>query len=469
MLDAAEHRDYNTLEAMFFTGAAWMKDRSGNTALHKACLGGSKRMVKLCLRNNMDINLYNALGKTPLHCTVLSTNNGPDVVGRAWLTNYMIDHGAWIEAPDFSGATPLLEAARVGHGDAVRMLVSRQADAEHRDNHGTTALQLAVAYDRLQAVQAIVSQSSMEPCGMVDINVGDEDGATPLHDCASNNLYNMTNILLNYGADMDAQDNDGYTPLVYAISAGHCQITTLLMESSCDITLCDSSGRTPLHVAAVEGRCDMLQVVALHHDCDMNRVDDDGDTPLHTAAINNNIDAFKMLLQFGANPNVQNSDGDQPAHIAAAYGLVDLMKLLIEYEADMNCKNWAGFAPIGEAQVAGRKDVVELLLLNYVRESGEHKVPFRAQSVKAALQTITDTTTTTTTTTTTEAEAETTTTITTLPTRTAEEWAEAVQQSELITTIGACNFVAAADCSALNTLYTRISSRSRSSCSAATS
>lgn len=43
------------------------KDDMGNTLLHISAQNGSKRMVKLCLRNGADINAMNKNGQTALH------------------------------------------------------------------------------------------------------------------------------------------------------------------------------------------------------------------------------------------------------------------------------------------------------------------------------------------------------------------------------------------------------------------
>ena len=43
------------------------KDEQGNTLLHIAAQNGNRRMIKLCLRREADINSQNLGGQTPLH------------------------------------------------------------------------------------------------------------------------------------------------------------------------------------------------------------------------------------------------------------------------------------------------------------------------------------------------------------------------------------------------------------------
>ncbi|XXQ36773.1 Ankyrin repeat domain-containing protein [Plasmodiophora brassicae] len=61
-------------------------DDYGNTCLHVACQGGSKRMVKACLRWGADINQQNKQGQTPLHyCLAYKYDD---------LASYLISKGA---------------------------------------------------------------------------------------------------------------------------------------------------------------------------------------------------------------------------------------------------------------------------------------------------------------------------------------------------------------------------------------
>ena len=47
----------------------------------------------------------------------------------------------------------------------------------------------------------------------------DENGCSPLHDCATNGYVDVARVLLEFGADLNAQDAEGYTPLIYAVAA----------------------------------------------------------------------------------------------------------------------------------------------------------------------------------------------------------------------------------------------------------
>ena len=53
-------------------------------------------------------------------------------------------------------------------------------------------------------------------------------------------------------------------------------------------------------------------------------------SPLHVAAAFNNIGPVKELLNFGANPNVEDGMGNTPLHLAAFHGGNDVVGPLIK-------------------------------------------------------------------------------------------------------------------------------------------
>lgn len=70
MLEAAASNDFIRMNYYFETGVAYGVDINGITCLHKACESGSKKMIKLCLRNGIDPTVYDSSGVTPLHIIV---------------------------------------------------------------------------------------------------------------------------------------------------------------------------------------------------------------------------------------------------------------------------------------------------------------------------------------------------------------------------------------------------------------
>lgn len=71
------------------------------------------------------------------------------------------------------------------------------------------------------------------------------------------------------------------------------------------------------------------------------------DTFLHTAAIRNDIEAVKLLVQLGLDPNITGDMGSTALHDAAYRKYIDIYEYLVEHGADENIVNEFGKTPLG--------------------------------------------------------------------------------------------------------------------------
>lgn len=104
-----------------------------------------------------------------------------------------------------------------------------------------------------------------------------------------------------------------------------------------------SSGISPLHVAAEKDRDDALQLL-IESGFDVNArlseqrsrmFPDHRSTALYFSVYNGNLEAAEMLLEAGADPNL---DVFNPLFIAVRLGWVDMAMLLLTYGADVNAR-----------------------------------------------------------------------------------------------------------------------------------
>lgn len=68
-----------------------------------------------------------------------------------------------------------------------------------------------------------------------------------------------------------------------------------------------------------------------------------------------------VLLDHGADPNVQDRCGVTPAHDAARTGFLDTVRVLVDYGASVNVPDHSGALPIHIAIRESNWDVVEFL------------------------------------------------------------------------------------------------------------
>ena len=89
----------------------------------------------------------------------------------------------------------------------------------------------------------------------MDINSMNKQGLSPLHVAAINGNIEVTELLINEGADIELKDSEyGSSPLLFACQNGRTKIVKLLFENGADINA-KSVGRTSaIHFAAQSGR-----------------------------------------------------------------------------------------------------------------------------------------------------------------------------------------------------------------------
>jgi ankyrin repeat protein len=93
-------------------------------------------------------------------------------------------------------------------------------------------------------------------------------GITPLHSTASNgNSAETTQLLIDYGADIEARDGYGATPLSTAAQNrdnGYAPVAEVLLKNGADVNTIDRNGMTPLHHAVRRGHVDVVRILIKH-------------------------------------------------------------------------------------------------------------------------------------------------------------------------------------------------------------
>jgi ankyrin repeat protein len=117
-----------------------------------------------------------------------------------------------------------------------------------------------------------------------------------------------------------------------------------------------------LYKAAGDG--DSAQVSALlQSGADVNGRTGSGSYALNNAAVENEVEIIKLLLEHGANPNVQNSQGDTPLICATKYagGKSATVKLLVEAGTDLAITDKDGMTALDYAKAKEQQEAIALL------------------------------------------------------------------------------------------------------------
>lgn len=224
----------------------------------------------------------------------------------------------------------LIATSRYGHPDTARILLEANADPNHVDTDGSTALECAVTNQHAAVVQLLLRHSSEH----VLIRQAHETYITSERDVR----------YLGRCKVLEARRPFGFKHLLYvAARNGDASTVKYLLQAG--------------------ARCKEAATDA-----------QDGPHPLLTACISGSMEAARHLLMEGAPPNVvgivlkddgvvsQNSTLYNPIHLACRHGHIDIIQLLLEYGAHVDGVPQIHRTPLVTAAGNGNIEVVRLLL-----------------------------------------------------------------------------------------------------------
>ncbi len=424
---------------------------NGATPLHLAARGGDRTAIAALLDGGADIDAKeHRWDQTPL-IFAASFN-------RIGATELLLERGA-----DPSATTRVLDIpARSAIDREARQVRDQVLDdyrfaSENPDTWRPTPAQLEDAMTQAREVQRELLQKQAEggdqageemedeagySSSWVDL-VGYQGGLTPLLHAAREGNIEIARALVDGGADINrASAGDGTPPLLMAMINGHFDLGLELLARGADPNSINKSGANPLYIAintqwAPRSRypqqqahtvqdADYLDVVEallkagadpnvqleehlwfMSYNFDVLRVDTRGATPFWRAAYGTDVAAMKLLLEYGADPNIATkappsrggggygggsdedpsglppvSEGDPavfPIHAASGVGYgegyaanahrhvpegwVPAVRYLVEeLGADVNARDHNGFTPLHHAAARGDVDLIEYLV-----------------------------------------------------------------------------------------------------------
>jgi len=149
------------------------------------------------------------IGATPLHLASMA--------GHVRVVEFLLDHGADVNASGKKGFTPLCGAVADLRRDVAKLLISRGANVNAKDERGWPLLHAVFLTffghnargnfeDRWELLALLIDNGA-------DVNTRGVSGRTVLHSAAQFGLVSLAEFLISKGADVNAKDDDGNTPL----------------------------------------------------------------------------------------------------------------------------------------------------------------------------------------------------------------------------------------------------------------
>ena len=347
----------------------------GSTPLQWAVHTGDVAEVKRLLRTGANVSLANNYGVTPMSLAA--------EVGNTEMLKVLLEAGADADSPNPEGQTALLSVARTGNVEAGQVLLKAGATVDAREKWGgQTALMWASARRHPEMMQLLISKGADVNARSTDRNYQrhvtaegrpkslDSGGLTPLLYAARENCHACVEVLLKNKADINLPDPDGVSPLLVAIMNANWDLAERLITAGADVNQWDIFGETPLFTAInLRSRLDGgrgtsidpmnkttgLAIVKMLLDRGANpnmqlffapanlagTTNTRGSTPLIRAANNNDLEVVKLLLDKGADATIMMADRQTPIHAvlsgrASEPQALELIRLLHKAGADVN-------------------------------------------------------------------------------------------------------------------------------------
>lgn len=154
--------------------------------------------------------------------------------GNARLIEQLVEEGVDVNGRGTQGVTPLYWALR--HYKGFRRLLDLGADPNVIYADGSSVMLGAVNLKDLRILECALVHG-----GNSNLTVGDSSGRTLIFDAIDAEMKTV-DLLLKYGADINARDGLGYTPLLHAAALNDYEIVYRLLERGADFSLKDPHG-----------------------------------------------------------------------------------------------------------------------------------------------------------------------------------------------------------------------------------
>ncbi len=363
----------------------FLRDKTNNYLLNYSVLYNNIKITDKLLENNYSLDIFDADGYTILHYPI--KYNYFDMIKLLLEKNKNSIGVSILELKDLHDFHPLLYCIKYNNYESLNYFISNGANTSYLDNRSNNLIQQIFYYNyhieqknKNNLLKKLISDKK------ININHKNKYGLTVLHYSVYHNNYELTELLLENGADPNSNETEKKSsPIFFAIDKSDIQSVELLLKYKTDVNIQDGHGETVLHYCVYRGVYEIIELVLskkqvitsdkfkesrnkyMYINPDLENID--GETFIHTLFSNNIIEELiikycKLFLPF-MNLNKQNNKGKSILFYLTEKNIwKKFYDILINKKFDLYLKDNTNKRPIDNVNVSELNDLIKIISKN---------------------------------------------------------------------------------------------------------
>jgi ankyrin repeat protein len=234
-----------------------------------------------------------------------------------------------------------------------------------KDTLGLTALHYSIIFNNYDAFKILLKKSN--------IFINNNQNLNAFHICIQYNRINMFIDMLSNISELFINTNNNENLLQYTILFDKYDFIPYILKKKININNQDiTNGLCALHQIIIKNKIEIVKML-INYGANINIQDYYGNTAVHYCISEENIEILRLLLQHNPNLNLIDIDGNTPLHLYLknSYLEKEILQLLIT-KSDLNIQNNTGLTCL--------KNIIDLYIVdNYIDLLNKKELNFFVQ------------------------------------------------------------------------------------------
>jgi len=296
-------------------------DKEGQNLLHIFARSDKILLLRMLVDRGCDINKKDNLGNTPIFYSSENT------------IEFFINNGTNLNITNNNGHTVLYKKSKSYYTNSVKILFNAQkCENIYEQFEPYELLHKAVLFQDIPKMKELITQNKFLVNAVIEHPNNHESESikylTPLSITCRNGLYDEFLCLIENGADIHRNNLLINISYYWTISKNHINIIKKLIELGANVNDIDDNGENVLHKLYASKNVELFEIFLkagtdihaktlvksfinqpFNYNIYSHLLLSDA-TPLQNLSVfNSNIEIYKKLFEYGADPNIQNNYG----------------------------------------------------------------------------------------------------------------------------------------------------------------